>query len=271
MWIYHLLPRKLSSEIISNLTVACSFTANDGTTNGDLITFKSEDGKRQLRLSWPWGVIDYDTLRDYSPTNLVRDVPNTNEAVKLAKQFLPKLGISLADIARKENNTELEFHPFEMGATYFVGTNAVHKIETCEVRFDRVVDGIEFISIGTGGDGDIQFGNGGKVVKILITWRNMEREKQYTTFTPETMIKQIRSGKAIQGGVPESFGEIDWRKVKRVRIREVTPLYYAGGDRYAPTEWLKPYARLWTTVDTDHGSVDVEIDTPIIEEDQPIK
>ena len=117
IWVYHLLPRKLSPEIIANLMVACSFIAKDGTTNGDLVIFKSDDGNRQLRLSWPWGVIDYNTLEAFSPTNLVKDVPSTNEAVKLAKQFLPKIGIPLADIARKENSTELEFHPFEMGAT----------------------------------------------------------------------------------------------------------------------------------------------------------
>ena len=157
------------------------------------------------------------------------------------------------------------------GLRNFVGTNAVHKIEACEVRFDRVVDGIEFVSIGTGGEGEIKFGSRGKVVKILITWRNMERERQYATFTPGTMIKLIRSGKAIQGAVSERFGEVDWRKVQSVTVKEVTPLYYAGGDRYAPTDWLKPYARLWTTVGTDHGSVDVEIDTPIIDEAQPIQ
>ena len=267
IWVYHLSPRKLSPEIISNLMVACSFTAKDGTTNGDLVIFKS--GDRELRLSWPWGIIDYNSLQNYSITNIVKNVPSTNEVVKLVKQFLPKLGIPIADIAKAENSSQPEFYPAEMGGTDFIGTNAIHKIDSCEVHFSRVVDGIEFVSIGTGGEGEIKFGGGGKVVRILITWRNMEREKQYATFTPETMIKLIRGGKAIQGGVSERFGEIDWRKVKRVTIKEITPLYYAGGDRYAPTDWLKPYARLWTTVETDHGSVDVELDCPIIDEGQP--
>lgn len=269
IWVYHLLPRKLSPEIISNLLVACSFTAKEGTTNGDLVIFKN--GERQLRLSWPWGIIDYEMPEDFSITNVVKNVPGTNEAVKLAKQFLPKVGIPIADIAKGANGSQPEFYPAELGGTYSVGTNAIYKLDSCEVHFSRVVDGIEFVSIGTGGEGQIKFGGGGKVVRILITWRNMEREKQYATFTPEAMIKLIRGGKAIYGGVSEEFGEFDWHKVKSVTVKKITPLYYAGGNRYAPTDWLKPYACLVATVETDRGNTDVEIDTPIIDEAQPIR
>jgi hypothetical protein len=42
-----------------------------------------------------------------------------------------------------------------------------------------------------------------------------------------------------------------------------------GGDRFAPSDWLYPFAALETTVDTGRGNVDVEIDCPIIDETKP--
>ena len=80
------------------------------------------------------------------------------------------------------------------------------------------------------------------------------------------MVKSIREGKAIQGMIPDNVGGIDWGTVKSVTIKEAKPLYYAGEDRFSPSDWLRPYAALWTTVDTGHGNIDVEIDCPIIDE-----
>ncbi len=94
----------------------------------------------------------------------------------------------------------------------------------------------------------------------------MERDKLHPTVTPEMMVKSIREGKAIQGMVPDTVGSIDWPTVKSVTIKEAKPLYFAGGDPLSPSDWLEPFAALWTTVDTGHGNVDVEIDCPIIDE-----
>ena len=251
--------------------VACSFTSKEATTNGDLLICRNSDGSRELRLSWPWGVIEYTTPEKFSVTNLVKDVPSTNEAVKLAEKLLPELGINIADLVKRENSSAPEFHPSEWGRTYFIGTNAIQNTEACEVRFRRVIDGLEFISLGTGGDGEIKFGSHGEVTWILITWRNIERSKLYATLAPEKMIQSIREGKAIQGGVPMKFGDIDWRTVKSVTIHTVKACYFAGYDPFAPSDWLEPYAALWTTVVTDHGSVDVGIDCPIIDENQPVE
>ncbi len=263
IWVYHLLPRKLSPEILSNLMVACSFTFKDGTRNGDLLIFKSSDGSRDLRVSWPSGTIDYNTTETFSPTNLVKDVPSNKQTIKLAEKFLPKLGINLADIEKKENSSEPEFHPFQWGGTYFVDHKPIHEIRVCEIHFKRAVDGIPFLGYCTGGSGEIKFGERGRIVRILITWRNMQRDKLYPASTPEMMVKSIREGKAIQEPAPDNSGGIDWRTVKSVTVKKAEPCYYAGGDH--PSDWLEPYAALWATVDTGHGNIDVEIDCPIID------
>jgi len=266
VWVYHLLPRPLSPPNLSNLMAACSFTDKDETHHGDELNFKSSDGLRTLRVYPPWGIIEYQTTFPRSWTNLVKDVPSQSKALKLAKKFLPELGIDLGDIEKRTNNSEPNLYVFDMGVTYFVNHKAIQNTEAREVRFRRAVDGISFTSVSTGGDGGIDFGERGNVSKISIAWRNMEREKSYPTITPEMMVKCIREGKAIQGMIPDNLGGIDWPTVKSVTIKKAEPCYYAGGDPFAPSDWLQPYAALWTTVDTGHGNIDVEIDCPIVDE-----
>lgn len=265
IWVYHLLPRPLSGQAMSNLLAACCFTGKDETDHGNESDFKSSDGLRTLRVLSPWGVIEYRTTLSRSLTNLVKDVPGNRQALKLARKFLSELDIKLSDIGKKENGSNLGFQVFEWGATYFVNRKAIHNTESREVRFGRAVDGISFISVETGGNGEIHFGSHGKISEIYIAWRNMERDKLYPTVTPEMMVQSIREGKAIQGMIPDSAGGIDWRTVKSVTIKEAKPLYFAGGDPFAPSDWLQPYAALWTSVDTGNGNIDIEIDCPIID------
>ena len=75
-------------------------------------------------------------------------------------------------------------------------------------------------------------------------------------------------GKAVQGGIPMDLPAIDWAVVKSLTVKKAELCYYAG-DRLAPSEWLMPLVSLWTTVDTGHGNIDVEIDCPIIDETKP--
>ena len=56
---------------------------------------------------------------------------------------------------------------------------------------------------------------------------------------------------------------IDWATVKSVTITGAKVCYY-GGTPQEPSEWLIPFVALWTTVDRGHGTIDVEIDCPII-------
>jgi len=201
----------------------------------------------------------------------VHDVPGESKALRLTKKFLPEIGIDLADIGKKENSSQPDFHVFDMGVTYFIDRKPLKNTEGRGVRFGRSVDGISFISIGSGGDGEIHFGDHGTVTRLLITWRNMQRDKSFPVLTPQLMMESMRKGKAIQGLIPDSVDAIDWKTVENVTIKKAKPCYYAGGDRFSPSDWLQPYAALWTTVDTGHGNVNLEIDCPVIDETKPLK
>src|SRR5208283_4017623 len=141
----------------------------------------------------------------------------------------------------------------------------ITNIEFRAVDFRRSVDRAPFLGAGAGGDGEIEFGEHGKIIKIDLSWRNLERYKSYPAATPETIIKWMRQGKAVQS---PSDTEVNWLTVKSLTIEKAQLSYYAG-DRFAPCDWLMPLVSLWTTVDTGHGNIDVEIDCPIIDEAEP--
>ena len=104
-----------------------------------------------------------------------------------------------------------------------------------------------------------------KVSKISLSWRNLERHKAYSTANPNMIIKWIREGRAVQGMIRMDAETINWKSVKSVTVIKAELSYYAR-DPFTPSDWLMPFAALWTTVDTGHGNMDLEIDCPIIGE-----
>lgn len=261
--VYHLFPRKYSPDIISNLMDLCSFTDKeriDQGTNG--VTFKTSDDSRRLDIFFPLGSIEYQTTSHYSHTNLAEDVPEQSQMPELTSNALDKTGISVSDIETTTNGVP-NFHFWHPLKIYYVNRSFITNIEFRSVRFQRSVDGVSFLGIGAGGDGEFDFGEHGRITKIDLSWRNLERYKAYPTITPELMINLIRNGRAIQGLIPDNVNDIDWPTVKSVTVKSVKPCYYAGDP---PSDWLFPFAALWTTVDTGSGTIDVEIDCPIIDE-----
>jgi hypothetical protein len=265
-WVYHLRPTKFSSNTIPTLLKIGSFTNKDRTDRStNEIRFKSLDSSRRLFVSFTDGVIDYEVTTHYGPTNLARDVPDRSEVLDLTKELLPQLGVNLSDIDKEGHNSEPRLGVSQPLTEYYVNHTFITNTEWRRANFRRTVDGIAFLSAGTGGDGEVRFGEHGKIIKIYLSWRNMEREKSYVTVRPETIMKSIRKGQAVQGYLPDDSPGIDWPTVKSVTIKNAWPCYYAGNP-LAPSDWLYPFAALSTTVDTGHGNVDVEIDCPIIEE-----
>jgi len=226
--------------------------------------FKTPDNSRQLRLSFRDGAIDYQTVIDYSHAYLIKDVPNEKQALNRTKELLPKLGINLSDIDKKENSNEPRLICFGSEVMNFMKPEIITNTYSRTVRFRRAVDGFSFLGAGTGGYCQIDFGDHGKIIKIELSWRNMERDKSYPTLTPARMIQSLRQGKAVQGYLPMNSVGIDWRTAKSVTVNGARPCYYAG-DSERPSDWLEPCAVLDTVVDTGHGNIRVEIDCPIID------
>jgi hypothetical protein len=262
VWIYRLLPNKFSPEIISNVTGLCSLTAKEKvnqSTNG--ATFKSRDGSRKLSISFQPGSIDYETAeRQYGPTNLAEGVPAISELPKRAADFITQAGIKLSEItnpfaAGGSVYSTPRFHFSEPMRIYYVGSNNITNVEYRTVKFWRCVDGIPVI----GGDGGtITFGEHGTIRGFSIIWRTLERHQSVPSVTPETAMKFLREGKAVQELIE---GEIDWAKVKSVTIKKASPLYFDGH-----TEWLWPFLGLVAVTEPSYGHTQFGIECPIIDE-----
>jgi hypothetical protein len=269
MWVYHLLPNRFSPEVVSNLMILCSFTDKDRDySDTNTIRFKNAENSRSLSISFSFGTIQYQTINHFNHTNLAQNVPEENQVLEMATNVLKKFGINTSDIEKEENSAKLKISFINPETMYFVNHTFITNVEFRGVLFQRSVDGASFLGTDTGGEGEIDFGEHGKISKISISWRKLERYKAYPTISPEAMMMQIRKGKAVHGGAPMNFGDFDWLTIKSVTIKKAKPCYYAG-EPDTPSDWLWPFAALWATIDTGHGNVDVEIDCPIIDETKP--
>lgn len=269
VWVYRLSPNHFSQEIISNVTSLCSFTDADlkkHDTNS--IFFESDDHSRHLAFYFPLANIEYETPSIYYPTNLPQAVPTETELRKLIPEILPKLGIQTSEIEKNENG-EPNVAVFDSLLMFNVKGNIITNIPFRGLRFTRAVNGARFVGARTGGDGEIRFGDHGKVTGISISWRNPQRYKEYSTVPAETLTRWIHQGRAVQGMIAANLPSIDWKTVKDVVITKAKICYYAGGP-FEPSDWLIPFVALWAQVHSEGQGWEVEIDCPIYDPKKPL-
>jgi hypothetical protein len=245
----------------------CSFTEKEKVQDdANWLVFRTADGSRRLGILFPLGSIEYDARQNYGPTNLIEAVPTENEVLRMAADIFPRCGVSLSEVERRGESSEPNFHFFSSLTTYFINRTAITNVEFRGIRFRRAVNGALFVGAGTGGNCEIRFGDHGRICKLSISWRNLERHKALATAGPERMAQWMRQGRAVQGMLPADAEPIDWKTVRRATITGAKICYYAG-SLSEPSEWLMPFAALWARVDRGHGTIEVEIDCPIVEHD----
>jgi hypothetical protein len=255
VWGYRVVSEKPSPAIIANLMQVGLFTDKDKVKeDADKLFFKSSDGSRSLEINFH-GTIFFQAEHHYGPTNFAEGVPDMNQMPKLTKHFLPKLGINVSDIA-KNTNAAANFNYWEPFTEYYIEHHFVTNIEFRAVGFKRALNGFDFV----GNDGQIFFGEHGHVSKISLWWSKVARDKPYSTAKPETIIKWMRNGRAVQGRLPWDSNGIYWPTVKSVTVKRAE-ICYLGTENYA-----YPIVALWTTVDTGSDKIDVEIDCPVVDE-----
>lgn len=280
VWTYRVRPSEPSPLVISNLMALGPFTDKDRTysgTNG--MVFGHPYATPYLDINFIAGTIDYDWgERNYTPASLAIDVPGTNQLVRLATNLVSQIGISPAEIAKRENG-QLRISwpdPSDSYSFFFLPDHTVISNATLrQVWLHRALDGVEF-NYGAGGC-EIWFGEHSHVIKLRLDWRAVERDKQYAAATPDHIIQWIREGRAIQkrmltGHGGETF--IDWPNVKSLTVRRAKAYYW--GEFFGPSiaahpslpSWVWPYAEISGTVDTGKTNLNVEIVCPIIDETQ---
>lgn len=264
--VYELRPRPVSADVLLNLMQLGLFNDRDEIKRGNVQEFRSSDGTRHMLISPSRGSIYYERYFQHGSARLAHGVPDREQAIALTKLLLPQLGINIADLDRNENSEGPDFQVGDRETVYFDGHTFVTNVELQRVSFRRAIDGKSFLSAGTGGDGDIEFGSEGQIVKINVSWLNPSLVKSYTTLAPAAIVKELREGRAVHGMIPMNVPEFDWSRVKSVTVNQAWICYFAG-DPLLRSRFAYPFACLAVAVDTGHGVINVEIDCPIYDAD----
>ncbi len=265
VWIYHLLPRQFPNPAISNLMPLGPFTAKDlVASNNNELLYKNPKTSTALWFSPPLGAIRFQSPTPHGPTNIPADLPKLSDLPSLTIAFLAQLGIPGGEIEKRPDGSP-DLHVSEPLTIYFLDHRFITNITFRSVTLRRQVDGAPFVGNDTGGDCQIDFGDHGKPIQIMLSWRNLERFRLLPTASPETITTWIRHGKAVQGMLPMNEKPIEWRSVKSLTITAAKLCYYAGSPT-EPSQWLMPFVALRATVDTGYRKTEVEIDSPIIDE-----
>jgi hypothetical protein len=267
--VYRLRPRQFSASTISNLMALGPFTQSDLVySNANEMLFKKKsDELTSLLVSTRHGAIRLQKSNPYGPTNLATHIPPPSELPALTSSFLREVGIDIADVEKRPDGKP-DFHYWEPSTEYFINHQFLTNTEFRAVSFRRCVDGASWVGNGSGGNCEINFGAYGKPSGIRLSWRPLESYKRYPTADPTAIIKWIRNGRAVQGVTRMDAEIINWKTVKSLTVTKADLCYYAG-DPFNPSDWLIPFVALWTTVDTGHSTMDVEIDCPIVDKAQP--
>jgi hypothetical protein len=265
VWVYRLLPRQFPPVAMSNLTALGPFTRDDLVySNASEMLFKKQsDELTSLLISSRLGAIRLQKRNPYGPTNLATHIPKATELPMLTSNFLAEIGIDVSEVERRADG-QPDFHIWEPSTEYFVNHAFITNTEFRAVNFRRSVDGATWVGNGSGGNCEIHFGEYGKPSGIKLSWRNLEHSKRYPVAPPATIVKWIQSGRAVQGMTRMDAEPIDWKTVRSLDVTKAELSYYAG-DPFSPSDWLMPFVALWTSVDTGHSTVEVEIHCPVIE------
>ena len=268
VWVYRLLPNSFSPDTVSYLKSLGSFTDNDRRrSNAGGVLFAKAGSAKNLSISFTIGAVEFQSAKYYGPTNLAKNVPPMSEIPALTKGFLREMGISVEDIVKQSDGAP-EFHFSESATEYSANHTLITNITFRSVSFRRAVDGADWVGNNTGGDCHVEFGEYGRPATISLSWRKLERYKEYPIGTHSAIIDSIRRGKAVQNMIPMDADPINWATVKSVTVMKAEICYYGGGP-FAPSDWLIPFVALWTTVDRGNEKIDVEIDSPIIDQTTP--
>jgi hypothetical protein len=279
--VYRVVPTRFSPAVVSNLMMLGSFSETNkrefyaSGTNGVIF----EKPFSSLRVSFTEGSIEYYGSEPTFTRTQLADVPRTNQLFELTKQFLPRIGIGLEEVAR-EKQGNYNIRPYnDIGGIYSENGLMLTNITAREVSILRALDGVEFK--GDGGYCHIRFGEHGKVIGLQLYWRSVERGKLYASATPKTIAQWIREGRAFQMHMVDgSRGEttIDWSTAKRLSLTAAKANYWGepffergqAGKPVLPSA-VYPYAELSGTVESASGNnVHVEIMCPVIDENKPL-
>ena len=246
VWVYKVIPQRFSQDTISNLLHTGDFSTKDKShiegqspfKDKSILYFADKDKTRYLGIFPPIGWIDYSDEKARSEMKeLVEGVPTEEEALQMAFDFLPRLGISRSDLVTETNKIHRVLR--ERGRFDKTSGTLVKEVISRGVFFTRKIDGVEFTGIGLHGGMWIDFGNHGRIAALQASWRKLQPVESHEIAQPDRIVTLIKQGKArISPQEPVNLTE-----GTRLAVTKMTP-YYLGKLGEEPQETVFPFCAL---------------------------
>jgi len=253
LWTYRVVPQSFSPAVISNLMALGKFTERNRTNipgrppfnNSQMSYFSNEKGTRYLGILQPLGWIYYKDEAAESLTNPIC-VPNDDEALQLANEYLRVIGIDRSQLSEKSDGFQLRVYR-ELGRATWLDEQNHKEISATNSRgvyFIRRIDGVDFIGLGVQGGVFFNFGNNAQLIDLKIVWKGLEPSQLHKTLDQHEFVKMFAEGRGKWNPPLANLNDI-----KKITITRVAP-YYRGvdGDDDEAT-LIKPFAFLTTIID----------------------
>ena len=244
------------------------FTEEDKTHDGtNAIVFDYVAEARRLGFYYPWGWIEYTANGTNRGPRLIQGDPDENKLKEATLKIIEQLDISTSELSKRKTDLQPSLKYYFGESETYSNHNFITNIHGRAIEFTRSVEGMTFLGFDSGGQGRITFGQHGEIIKMDIYWRRLKPFKSHDTGSPETIIKWIREGKAVQNGIVMNELPIDWNAVKGLTIKEAAIVCF-GGTSIQRSDWLMPFVALGAIVERGNGdTIKVEIDCPVYEDE----
>lgn len=270
VWIYRTVKQEFSPTVVSNLIWLGGFAkldarkspiAND-IRDKEAVYYANKEGTRRLGIYPSVGYIEYmDETALASMRDPPKDIPNEEEAYRLALKYLRFVGVDSSSLARKPGSRELRLYRTKTSRSYTDrkrGERVTDAVDLRGVCFVRSIDSIEFTGLGTAGGVLVEFGDEGKVHQLRVNWRNFQPYRLVTLTTLEQFVERIQKGLAVAvDPIPAN--------ITKVRITKVAPFYQGiAADEKQP--FLYPFADVELDLDVGGTNHFLRVTCPIVME-----
>lgn len=275
LWIYKVVPQEFSPSVVSNLMAIGGFRMKDRThvegqppfKDKRLLYFANKEKGQQLGIFPPYGFLYY---RDEKAREIGKhrapNVPSEAEVLELALKWLDKLGISRADLARKDDSPELYVSRDVRERGWRDKTTGEHIKEVISrgISFVRRIDGVDFTGRGSDAGFFVSFASEGKIADLELVWRKLQKEKFRAVASPTRIMERLKLGQATM--VP--LTAVDLSGATKLTIDKAFPCYL-GTDGEEVQEFVYPFAALECTLEFQGGrEARVALKCPILASDE---
>lgn len=205
------------------------------------------DSDRVLTMQPASGKIEFNDKR--SSIKIPEDVPNEQDAAKLAFHCLFLLGIDRSDIFTPPYvHSDVEIRSKKDGTTW----KGIYK---CTVECDRRIDGLRAI----GGNFSIVFGSHAAIKSFDLSWPALLPYECHPLAGVNEIINYISNGQAVLPVVEFNFAQLS--KAKRLIVTKIAPCYF-----YEPSQdgLFHPFAQLDVSADLGKTNLEFQLRCPIL-------